>query len=217
VTVGALALPPAIFAALTIRWPARVRGDDQAGADDAALVARALAGDHQAFGALHRRHIDFVWRRLTHLCGPDPDREDLVQQIFLEIFRGLGRFRGEASFRSYLYKVTVNIACDHLRRRGKRPQPIDAGAVEVLPAPAASPESRAADRQRLASTWTALDRVKPKKRIAFILRVVEGMSLEEVSQLVNASVPTVAKRVKHAQDELYRLLARRADPGRDAP
>jgi RNA polymerase sigma-70 factor, ECF subfamily len=209
-------LPLPLLPAFMTRAPARQRsrgpGTDGGSEvdDDAALVARAAGGDHQAFGALHRRHIDFLWRRLTHLLGPDPDREDLVQQIFLEVFRGLGRFRGEAKFRSYLYQVMVHVACDHLRRRRKRPQPIGADAIEVVSDPDASPEARAVDRQRLALTWTALDRIKPKKRVAFILRMVEGMSLDEVAELVGATVPTVAKRVKHAQDELHRMLARKA-------
>jgi RNA polymerase sigma-70 factor, ECF subfamily len=211
-----LALPlwrPVFMTRLPVRERARASGADEgAAADDAALVARAARGDQQAFGTLHRRHIDFVWRRLTHLCGPDPDREDVVQQIFLEVFRGLGRFRGDATFKSYLYKVTVHITYDHLRRRRKRPQPIAADVVDVLSAPDASPEARVVDRERLAMTWTVLDRIKPKKRIAFILKMVEGMSLEEVGELVGASVPTVAKRVKHAQDELLRMLARKAGP-----
>lgn len=195
------------------RLPLRERRED-AGSDDAMLVGRALHGDRQAFDALFRRHAGMVWSRLTRLIGPDPEREDLTQQIFMEVFRGLARFRGEASFRTYLGQVAVNVACDHLGQRRRRPQPISIELADTLSAPDASPETRAEQRQRLQLIWAALDRIKPKKRIAFILRTVEGMSLEEVGELVGASVATVAKRVTHAEDELLRLLARRL---RDAP
>lgn len=181
-----------------------------AGEDDATLIRWATGGDRRAFELLYRRHVDFVWSRLTRLIGPDPEREDLTQQLFLEVFRHLSRYRGEASFRTYLGRVAVNIACDHLGRRRRRPQAISADILETLIAPEASPEARVEQRQRLQLTWSVLDGIKPKKRVAFILRAVEGMSLEEVSGLVGASVATVAKRVKHAENEIVRLLARRS-------
>lgn len=181
--------------------------------DDAALVAGARRGDRSAFEALHRRHVDFVWSRLTRLLGPDPEREDLTQQIFMELYRGLERFRGDATFRTYLSRVVVHVACDHLERRRRRPQPISADLIEVLTAPDASPEARAEQRQKLALTWSLLDRIRPKKRIAFILRTVDGLSLDEVGEIVGASVQTVAKRIKHAQDELHRMMIRRLRGG----
>ncbi|HEY0714710.1 MAG TPA: sigma-70 family RNA polymerase sigma factor, partial [Polyangia bacterium] len=92
------------------------RGGDR----DEDLVARALRGDRQAFDDLYRRHVDLVWGRLGRLIGPDPEREDLVQQTFLEVFRGLPRFRGDARFATFLYRVMLNLACDHLKRRGRR-------------------------------------------------------------------------------------------------
>jgi RNA polymerase sigma-70 factor (ECF subfamily) len=85
---------------------------------------------------------------------------------------------------------------------------MDVDDIAVLAAPDASPEVLAERRQIVALSWSALDRIKPKKRIAFILRVVEEMSLEEIGALVGARVATVAKRVEHAQVELHRMLER---------
>lgn len=201
------ALPTLVAAMMTRRLAPQRRHDEQRA--DSELIAWALGGDPTAFDALYRRHVDAVWGRLTRLMGPDPDREDLTQQIFMEVFRGLSRFRGDASFRTYLGQVAVHVACDHLGRRRRRPQPVSDEILETLSTPDASPELRAEQRQRLHLTWTVLDRVKPKKRVAFILRTVEEMSLEEIAELVGASVSTVAKRVKHAEDEVVRLLAQR--------
>jgi RNA polymerase sigma-70 factor, ECF subfamily len=200
---------PCPAAMMTSRLPARGRRADT-GEDDATLVQWAMGGDRRAFDVLYRRHVDVVWSRLTRLIGPDPEREDLTQQIFMDVFRNLSRYRGEASFRTYLGRVAVNVACDHLGGRRRRPQAISAEILETLIAPEASPEAQAEQRQRLQQTWTLLDSIKPKKRVAFILRTVEGMSLEEVSGLVGASVATVAKRVKHAEHEIVRLLSRRS-------
>ena len=76
-----------------------------------------------------------------------------------------------------------------------------------------SPEARAVERERLALTLSLLDRIKPKKRIAFLLRVVEGLSLEEIAEIVEARPAAVAQRVRHAHRELDRLLEKHVRTG----
>jgi RNA polymerase sigma-70 factor, ECF subfamily len=181
-----------------------------AGSDES-LVARASGGDRQAFDDLYRRYVDLVWMRLGRLIGPDPEREDLLQQVFFEVFRSLPRFRGDASFRTFLYRIVLNTASDHLKRRRRR------GGISIpveewdqLVDAHASPETRTAERQRLATTFALLDRIKPKKRIAFLLRVVDGLSLEEIAELTWATPAAVAQRVRHAHRELEALAARLA-------
>jgi RNA polymerase sigma-70 factor, ECF subfamily len=179
-------------------------------AGDQAQVQRAAAGDRRAQAELYEQHVDGAWRRLGRMLGPDSEREDLVQQAFLEVFRGLGRFRGEASFATYLGRVLVNLACDHLRRRGRRP-PLSDQALEDLTAPGASPERDAENRERLRLIWSLLDRIAPKKRIAFVLSEVEGLSLPEVAAVMDISADTARKRVDHAQRELRAMLQRRGE------
>src|SRR5205085_6706424 len=119
------------------------------GASDEQLVTAAVGGDRGAYDELYRRTADLVWRRLTHLLGPDPEREDLTQQILLEAFGRLDRFRGDARFRTFLYRVTVNTAIDHLQRRRRRPRAFPPEAFEGMGAPDATPEQRAQERQQL--------------------------------------------------------------------
>jgi RNA polymerase sigma-70 factor (ECF subfamily) len=201
-----------LWAARRLGEPAAAGGPAVTDRDDD-LIRRALGGDRQAFDDIYRRHVDTVWRRLGRLLGPDPEREDLVQHIFLEVFRGLDRFRGEAAFATFLHRVVLNMAFDHLKRRRRRPTTVSPEQVEQLSDGAASPEARAAERERLAAMAVMLDRLKPKKRIAFILRVVEGLSLEEIATLVDATPAAVAQRVRHAQAEIEALLARRQRRG----
>jgi RNA polymerase sigma-70 factor (ECF subfamily) len=172
------------------------------------LVRRAARGEQPAREELYRRHVDAAWKRLTRLVGPDPEREDLLQQIFLEVFHKLESFRGEASFSTFLYRVQTNIAIDHLKRRRRRPLPLPAEMLEAFATADASPERQAHARQRLERIWAALDRMKPKKRVALVLQAVEGLSLEEIGQLVEASADTVAKRIEHARKELQAALSR---------
>jgi RNA polymerase sigma-70 factor (ECF subfamily) len=176
---------------------------------DEELATRGAGGDRSAFDDLYRRYVDLVWTRLGRLIGPDPEREDLLQHVFFEVFRALPRFRGDASFRTFLYRIVLNTASDHLKRRRRRGAfAIPVEELDELVDADASPEMRAAERQRLAATFALLDRIKPKKRIAFLLRVVDGLTLDEIADLTNASPAAVAQRVRHAHLELQALAAR---------
>ena len=176
---------------------------------DLALIRRARDGDRGAFDALYHRHVASVWRRVTLLIGPVPEREDLVQQIFLAVFRGLASFRADAAFSTFLYRVVINHCYGHFRRHRRHgATPLDAALVDELVAPGASPEAAAAQRQELEHVLRLLGRLKPKKRIALVLRTVEALPFEEIAELVGARVPAVAQRVKHAQRELAALVAK---------
>jgi RNA polymerase sigma-70 factor (ECF subfamily) len=203
------AWPFALFAA-----PAAPAAPERATDGDAAIVARALGGDRRAFDELYRLHVDRVARLMARLVGAPPDREDLVQQVFLEAFRALDHFRGEAAFGTWLYRIAVNVAHDHLRRVRRRPdEAIPDAALDQLVAPTEDPEQTARQRQELARALALLDKLKPKKRIAFVLRTVEGLSLDEIGAMVGAAAPAVGQRVKHAQRELATMIARQERAG----
>jgi RNA polymerase sigma-70 factor, ECF subfamily len=177
---------------------------------DESLVARAVNDDPDAHGELYRRHVDHVWRRLTRLLGPDPDREDLTQQIFFEVFCRLERFRGEARFGTFLHRVTVNKALDQMVRRRRLAQPYAPESFDRFCGAESTPEERTSQRQQLTLAFELLEQIKPKKRLAFVLRVIDGLSLEEIAELVDANVPAVAMRVRHAHLELQALMERRS-------
>jgi RNA polymerase sigma-70 factor, ECF subfamily len=175
---------------------------------EAALVRQAAGGDRRAFDEIYRRYVDLVHRRLSRLIGPDPDREDLVQMIFLDAFSALPSFRGEASFSTWLYRIIVNVAYDHLRRRRRVGVPLSIEHLEAMVAHDLSPEAATHQRREVARVLGFVERLKPKKRIAFVLRTVEGLSLDEIAAIVGAEPPAVGQRVKHAQREINAMLAR---------
>jgi RNA polymerase sigma-70 factor (ECF subfamily) len=174
---------------------------------DEALIERTLAGDERAFTALYRNHVDRVFGLLTRLVGPVPEREDLVQQAFVDIYRALPGFRGEAAFSTFVYRIVTRIAYDHLSRRRRASLALD-DAWDELVADEPSPAERAQKRRDLERAFELLGRLKPKKRIAFVLVVVQGMSLREAADAIGATPDAVKQRVLHARRELERMEAR---------
>lgn len=179
--------------------------------DESTLVVGCRAGDRQALDQFFRRYADRVERVIGRLVGPTPDLEDMVQTTFIEAIGSFQRFRGEASLATWVTRIAVHVAHHHLRRGVRRLTPID-----LLP-PSAEPadHGRAADhvvgdRQIAARLHAALDGIKPKKRLAFLLHALEGHSLEEVAALMGASRAATKSRVWFARRELLKLIE--ADP-----
>jgi len=186
--------------------PSIVRGAAEL---DAELLARHRAGDADAFHAIYRAHFDAVYRRLSRILGPIAEREDLTQDVFLSIHRALPSFRGDSTLGTFIQRIAINAAYDHLRRHARRATvPFDREFFDELVANAPSPEVRAASREELYRVFALLARIKPKKRIAFLLHVVEGLPFEDIAKLTDASVDAVAKRVQHGQRELAALFGR---------
>lgn len=185
-------------------------GEQRGGAaTDADLVEEARRGDPRALHALYHRYAADVYRRLTHLVGADAEREDLMQEAFVDLFRQLDAFRGEAGLRTYLLRIVANKAYDHLRARRRRSweqsTAAEAPTAEVA-THAPSPEDRVRARQELALVRQAIEGLAPKKRIAYLLRVVEGLSLKEIADQVGSNVFAVAQRIRHAEREIHRFM-----------
>jgi RNA polymerase sigma-70 factor (ECF subfamily) len=182
-----------------------------ANADEAALVAACRAGDARALEQFFSLLMPRVERVLGRLVGATPDLEDMVQSTFVEAMSGLGRFLGEASLATWVTRIAVHVAYRHLRQGVRRHVPL-----ELLP-PAEEPrvegrplEEALADRQAAQRLHSLLDRIKPKKRLAFLLYTVEGYSIEEVAALMRASRAATKSRIWFARRELLRRV--RHDP-----
>jgi RNA polymerase sigma-70 factor (ECF subfamily) len=184
--------------------------------DDPTLIAAARQGDGAAFARLFRRHADAVRTRITRLVGPVAERDDLVQKVFIAFYRALPGYRGDARLSTFLHRIAVNTAYDHLRSRGHRNDgaaPLDADVLDDHLGPAL--EDQVAARADLARMLALLHELSPKKRIAFILVAVEGCSLAEAAALIGAAEDTVKQRALHARRDLLARLA--ATTGRAAP
>jgi len=158
------------------------------------------------FRDIYRQNAGTVYAQLTRLVGAVPERDDLRQQVFLRLYRALPRFRGEATLATFLYRIVANVACDH-RRRARRAST----SFDELPDPTPSPEAQARWRQDLRRIFELLARLPPKKRVAFVLVTVEGLSYADAAARLGVNVPAAKQRVLAARRELVALLA--AEPG----
>ena len=176
--------------------------------DDAALVARCLAGDRAAERDLFRREKGRVHGTLYRVLGSNRDMDDLIQETFLEVFRSLKGFRGEAKLSTWIDRIAVRVAYRHISQ--KKPVPV---ALELISEPEGEdPEadSRAQAREGLRRLYAVLATFPPPARLAFALHVLDGRSIAEVAKLVGASGIATKLRIWRARRELEKRAA--ADP-----
>ncbi len=178
---------------------------------DGDLVDRARRGDLSAFGDLVERHSDVVFRVAARVVGPD-EAQDISQDAFLRAFHGLARFRGQAPFRAWLLQIAHNAALNALAR--KRPEPVASshepnGDADTAPAerePAAMLE-RSERSQRLEGKLRML---RPTYRSLLVLRDLEGLSYEEIAEVLDMPLGSVKGRLHRARGELIDALRNNA-------
>ena len=182
--------------------------------DVAALVRRAQGGDRAAFAVLFRDHRRIVLGIVYRMLGPTADMEDVVQEVFLQVHKSLGEFRGDAKFSTWLHRVTVNVVL--MVRRAARSRPVFAPEppVDVSVDRRMLPDEDAARTRRVVAFYGLLDRLADKKRLVFELHELEGKSPAEISEIVGAPVLTVRTRLFYARKELCEMM--RSEPSLEA-
>ena len=184
-------------------------------AEDDAIIAAIRAGNLDGFAELYRRHADKLYALFTRLVGPVGEREDLIQEAFLEAYRALPSFRGESAFSTFLHRIAVRVGCDFLSRHTRRERVIlDERVLDELVAGQASPEDSTESRLELARAFRLLDLLSAKRRAAFVLVAVEGLSLAEAGQALGIDEQAVKQRVLSARKELAAKLSKEHKRGR---
>jgi RNA polymerase sigma-70 factor (ECF subfamily) len=179
------------------------RDDDSA----PAYVQRAREGDARSFQELFRAHRRDVARLVGRLLGPRPEVEDVVQEVFIQVFRSLPNFRGESRFTTWLHRVTVNVTLMHLRSARSRPRLGNELLEEPAAPEGASPADHAARNQRLRALYKILDTLSDKKRAVFILHDLDGVPAAQIAAMVDSPVLTVRTRLFYARREVYAAMA----------
>lgn len=176
---------------------------------DAALIARAQQGDTTAFRQLFRRHQGTVSRIVYRMIGPSPDVEDVVQDVFLNVYRSLPSFRGDAKFSTWLYRLATNVTRMHLRRGRSRPRFSDVEVPETRRdgPPPETPLVQVERAERVRALYRLLDTLSEKKREVLVLHDLEGVPAKEIAAALDIPVLTVRTRLFYARKELYAALA----------
>ena len=160
--------------------------------NDAALVARARAGDRRAFPELLRRHEDAVYRVCYRILGNREDAKDATQEAFIRVYDRLDTFEGRSAFRTWLLRLSVNVSLNLRKKRGDDVQELPPERLlgaDLEP----GPEERAVTSEQLEWLQKALGHLDDNHRAAVVLRDLEGLSYAEISEVLD--VPEGTARV----------------------
>jgi len=175
---------------------------------DHELAQRAKNGDREAFAELVKKHQRRVYATAMHLMGQHSDADDVVQEALLRAYRGLPGFDGRAAFSTWLHRIVVNVALNHLRARRRPPLPIE--AAEGVAAP---PEGEGRGEARL--VVRALSELSPPLRVTLLLATVEDMPYREIAETLGVPEGTVAWRVNQARKVLRQRLKQMSEVNLD--
>lgn len=176
---------------------------------DVALIERHRSGDLQAFDEVYERFGEMVYNLAARLAGNREEAADLTQEIFLRVFRHLGSFGGRSTLKTWVFRIAINHCRDRLSRRHPAMQSIDAENGESgvgLADPARGPEDLAVAADEGRRVATGLTRIPAVFREAVVLRDLEGLSYDEIAEVLGVRVGTVRSRIARGRDQLRTLL-----------
>ncbi len=183
-------------------------------ASDWELVQRAQQGDREAFRELVERYQRKIAALALGMLRSREDALDIVQETFTKAYQGLDRFKGDAAFYTWVYRIAYNLCVDHQRRGAKQPQlSLDAdepGHTPVTTVPDGprpdQPFDRARDAEIAQRVQAAIRELTPDHRAVILLRELEGLSYEEISQVLECPKGTVMSRLHYARRQLQSRL-----------
>lgn len=175
---------------------------------DLDLVQRCRYGEAEAFGEIYERYSDMIYTLAARMSGDRETAADLTQEIFLRIYRYIDRYRGGASFKTWIYRVAVNHCRSRLGRRRWPELPLADEHEEGLRLvePRRGPEERAMDSERRRQLLQALGRLPLVYREAVVLCDLQGLEYQEIAQVLGVRIGTVRSRIARGRERLRDLL-----------
>ena len=189
--------------------------DEREATSDETLCRRIAARDDAAFDVLVARYQGRAYRLAWSLLRDAEDARDVSQEAFIRVWEAAHRFRGDARFSTWFYRILVNLCLDH-KRRGRwwtrlvardEGRDADASLVERQPAPDPDPGDQVSEAQTMARLWDAVHRLSPQQRTAVILHAQEQLSTAEIAEVLKVAEPTVRVHLHRAVAALRRELA----------
>jgi RNA polymerase sigma-70 factor (ECF subfamily) len=174
---------------------------------DRELIEGCRRGEPAALRALFESHKDKVYSIALRYCGDRTVAMDIAQDAFLKLFSGIRNFRGDSSFDSWLYRIVVNSCLDQ-KRRMRRLTPLVDEVLDVLRAPGENPLDKAVRLELSGQVRSAVGTLSPEHRILIVLRYTQGLSYDEISEILGCSTGTVASRLNRVHKVLERRLSR---------
>ncbi len=172
--------------------------------EDLGLINKFKAGQMEGFEMLVRKYHNRLVNIVNSLTGNAADAEDIAQEAFLKVYRNLNDFRNQAKFSSWLYRITLNTAYDHLRKNIHKNTSLD--EMDYSNIADNKPREDILAKETLQK---ALDKIPFDFRSALILKEIEGLSYEEIAQALKIRLGTVESRIFRARRMLKNLLTRK--------
>jgi len=181
---------------------------------DQKLVEKAQRGDKKAFGMLVEKYQRRLNRLLSRMVRDQSEIEDIVQDSFIKAYRAINNFRGDSAFYTWLYRIGINTAKNHLVKLGKRPKAMNDVEIEEIEnfedAPDLrnheTPESTMMSSEIVASVNQTIQALPNELREAISLREMDGLSYEEIADLMNCPIGTVRSRIFRAREVIAEKL-----------
>lgn len=180
--------------------------------DEKAVIRQVLGGDTDAFSHLVTAYEKQVYNLCLRMVSGPEDAADLTQEAFVKAWQGLQFYKFEASFSTWLYRLTTNLCIDHLRRQKRRTAVSltvdgDDGAEELeLPSNEPEPEEVLLEQERRKALTDAMTRLDGQERALLQLRVVEELSYEQIAEVLDIKVGTVKSRLARTREKLRNIL-----------
>ncbi|ALM52196.1 RNA polymerase sigma factor RpoE [Halomonas huangheensis] len=174
---------------------------------DQQLVERAQKGDTRAFDLLVKKYQHKILGLIGRYINDHAEVQDVAQEAFIKAYRALGKFRAESAFYTWMYRIAINTAKNHLVSRGRRPpgSDLDINDAEIVDmsgrlADIETPEAAIARDQLEAAVFEAIENLPDDLRTAITLRELDGMSYEDIAQIMQCPVGTVRSRIFRARE-----------------
>ncbi|MDJ0763569.1 MAG: RNA polymerase sigma factor [Myxococcota bacterium] len=174
---------------------------------DAELVHEVTQGNMVAFRSLYYRHVDNVFSLVTRILGPfRTEREDVVQEVFFQVYRSIGRFKGESSFATWVHRIAINVTYSYLRRPRLSKQALTPTALNTLSTRDMS-ENKIDARRAVQQMYALLEQLSVKNRVVFILYEFQGLTLDQIAQTLKIPLNTASSRLRRSRETLMQALA----------
>lgn len=179
---------------------------------DEELVEKVKKGDADVYEKIIQKYQSKVFGLIYNMTKNQNEIEDLAQEVFIKIYKNLGKFKGESSLYTWIYKITVNLCLDEMKKRKNviyldEKIEVDDGEVNrELPSEDKSQEELYEEKELQEKLHNCINKLPEKQRVMIVLRDIKGFSYEEISKITDVKLGTVRSQINRARLKLKELL-----------